>query len=216
MTEKPIGILGGTFDPVHHGHLRLALECLEQADLAEVDMVPLHIPPHRISPVATPEQRREMLRLALEGAPGLKLDDCELQRGGVSYTVDTLAHMRQRYGNRPLCLIMGMDAFARLDTWHQWPLLLTHAHIIVVQRPGNEAVIDNPEIASLYAKASVKSHEELHSSPGGRILNINIPMLDISATRLRDMLAQGRDIHFLLPPAVLAFIRQHHLYLREA
>ncbi|MEJ2759990.1 MAG: nicotinate-nucleotide adenylyltransferase [Gammaproteobacteria bacterium] len=210
--EKPIGILGGTFDPVHHGHLRLALECLEAAALTEVALVPLHTPPHRRPPVASPEQRREMLRLAVEEVRGLALEDCELQRGGVSYTVDTLAELRARYGGRPLCLIMGRDAFARLDTWHQWPLLLQHAHIIVAQRPGNQAGIENPEIAAVHAQAAVRDHRELRTSPSGRILDISIPMLDISATRLRQLRADGRSIRFLLPPAVLAFIEANHLY----
>jgi nicotinate-nucleotide adenylyltransferase len=212
MTEKAIGLLGGTFDPVHHGHLRLALECLEAARLAEVALIPLHTPPHRGRPAASPEQRREMLRLALDGVPGLRLEDCELQRGGVSYTVDTLGEMRGRYGNRPLCLIMGMDAFAGLDTWRQWPLLLQHAHIIVVQRPGDEAEINDPEVASVYTKASVNAPTELRTAPAGRILKLHIPLLDISATRLREMIAAGRNPRFLLPESVLAFIETQRLY----
>ena len=210
---KPIGILGGTFDPVHHGHLRLALECRQQAGLQRVDLVPLHSPPHRDTPVATPAQRRAMLELALDGVPGLKLEDCELRRGGVSYSVDTLEELRGRYGRaQPLCLILGRDAFAALPAWRRWTLLLTLAHIIVVQRPGHEAAIDNPELAALYTEARVTEPEALQSTPGGRILEIDIPLLEISATRLRAALAAGRDIHFLLPPAVLAYITQQHLY----
>lgn len=211
--EKPIGILGGTFDPVHHGHLRLALECLEAADLAEVALVPLHTPPHRMSPAASPEQRREMLRLAIAGVPGLRLEDCELRRGGVSYTVDTLAELRSRHGDIPLCLILGRDAFAGLHTWREWPLLLQLAHIIVVQRPGNEAAITEPEVASVYNQSTVNSPRELREAPAGRILDIPIPLLDISATRLREMIAAGRDTRFLLPPAVIDYIDAQQLYI---
>jgi len=211
--EKPIGILGGTFDPVHHGHLRLALECLEALGLAEVAMVPLHTPPHRKSPVASPEQRREMLSLALEGVPGLRLEDCELRRGGVSYTIDTLAELRTRHGDTPLCLILGMDAFGALHTWRQWPLLLQRAHIIVVQRPGSETAITNSEVASVYTNASVNSPHELRATPAGGIYRIRIPLLDISATRLREMIGAGRDIRFLLPPAVVDYIEARQLYI---
>ena len=197
---------------MHHGHLRLALECLEAADLAEVAMVPLHTPPHRESPAAAPEQRREMLRLALEGVPGLRLEDCELRRGGVSYTVDTLAELRDRYADHTLCLILGSDAFGSINTWHRWTLLLQRAHIIVVQRPGTETNIQDPEVAAVYTNASVKTPQGLRSASAGKILDVHIPLLDISATRLREMIATGRNARFLLPPSVLAYIEAQHLY----
>ena len=208
----PIGILGGTFDPVHHGHLRLALECLEQAQLAEVRLIPLHTPPHRQGVTASGEQRLKMLELATRDTTGLVVDDSELKRGGTSYTVDTLKLLREQFGQTPLCLIMGMDAFQTLNTWHQWQRLLDYAHILVADRPGKSTRIEQPDIASVYSGAAAGEPRELQQSAAGKIFRLAVPMLDISATRIRKLIGQGHDPHFLLPRAVIGFISEENLY----
>jgi nicotinate-nucleotide adenylyltransferase len=209
---KPIGILGGTFDPVHHGHLRLALEARDQAKLDHVRLVPLHTPPHREPPQASPGQRRAMLRLAVEGVDGLVPEDCELERGGVSYTIDTLEALRARLPEQPLCLITGMDAFARLDSWHRWQAIPETAHLILVERPGQTAAPPAAPVAALLERAVTADSSVLRQAPAGAVLRIGIPELDISATRLRALFAEGRDPRFLLPPAVVRYIQEQHLY----
>ncbi len=211
---KPIGVLGGTFDPVHHGHLRLALEAADRAGLEHVRLIPLHTPPHRDAPVAAPGQRLDMLRLAVEGIDALIPDDCELERGGVSYTIDTLRQIRSALPDRHLCLITGMDAFLRLNTWHDWRAIPETAHIIVVNRPDEESETADPEIATLLADGSTTDASKLQESESGTILRIDVPFLDISSTRLRRMLAEGRDCRFLLPQQTLDYIHQHQLYRR--
>jgi nicotinate-nucleotide adenylyltransferase len=213
---SPLALLGGTFDPIHNGHLRMALECAEQADLDEVRIVPLHTPPHRQAPAATPEQRLVMARLAVQGVARLAVDDSEIRRGGASYTIDTVLALRRALGDRPLCLIMGMDAFAALDTWRQWTSLLECVHIIVVERPGNETRIESEDVASLLESRSTDRPGDLHDLPAGRILKLPVPLLDISATRIRRIVAEGRDPSFLLPDAVIDYIRKERLYLARA
>jgi len=211
MTQ-PVGILGGTFDPVHHGHLRLAVECLDNLDLAEVRMIPLDTPPHRGAPAAGPAQRLKMLQLAVEGTKGLVADDREVRRGGVSYTVDTLRSLRTEFGIRPLALIMGMDAFQTLHTWRQWTGLLDYAHIIVVNRPGSPVEFEHPEVAELFASRSTPSISGIAAHPSGAILKVDLPLLDISAARIRKLIATGNDPRFLLPTPVLDYIRREGLY----
>ncbi|MFQ5659011.1 MAG: nicotinate-nucleotide adenylyltransferase [Gammaproteobacteria bacterium] len=209
---KPIGLLGGTFDPVHYGHLRMAMEVRQELDLAEVRLIPLHTAPHRNNPIASPEQRVVMLRLALEKVSGLLIDRCELQRGGISYSVDTVKACRQELGGRPLCLIMGMDAFQSLNSWHEWALLLNYVHVIVVDRPGNKTDFTHREIAQLFTKHSTEDPSVIRRTPAGRIHKLNIPMLDISATRIRRLLAVNRDVRYLLPDNVIEYIQQQGLY----
>lgn len=213
---QPIGILGGTFDPVHHGHLRLALECVQNLGLAEVRLVPVYAPPHKAAPVATPSQRLHMLQLAVEGAAGLVADDREVRRGGSSYTIDTLTTVRAEFGNRPVCLLMGMDAFQALHTWREWTALLDHVHIIVVNRTGSAVEFEHRELANLLAARSVSAPSELIHAPGGAILKIDVPTLDISASRIRGLIAAGRDVTFLLPGNVIEYIRREGLYRGKA
>ena len=213
---SPIGILGGTFDPVHHGHLRLAQECLESLKLAEVRLIPVHSPPHRAAPVATPAQRLRMVQLAIEGAAGLVADGRELDRGGQSYTIETLEPLRREAGMRPLCLIMGMDAFRQINTWRRWTALLEYAHIIVVERPGREPRFDDREVAKLFVEHAAPGPDALHASPAGRIFRLNAPLLDISATHIRAIFAGGGNPRWLLPEAVIDYIQREKLYQGQA
>ncbi|MCZ6525092.1 MAG: nicotinate-nucleotide adenylyltransferase [Gammaproteobacteria bacterium] len=209
---KPVGILGGTFDPVHHGHLRLALELIQLLDLAEIRLIPLHTPAHRNMPVASPEQRLAMLQLGIDNETGLLIDDREIIRQGISYSIDTLTTLRDELDSRPLCLIMGMDAFQKLNDWREWTLLLDYAHIIIVNRPANETHIEQQEIAQLYSAHCSEDPYILQRSPAGSIVNINIPMLDISATRIRQLISTNQTIHYLLPDSVISYIQKQNLY----
>lgn len=209
---KPVGILGGTFDPVHHGHLRLALELIQQLDLAEIRLIPLHTPAHRNTPVASPQQRLAMLQLGIDNETDLLIDDREIVRQGISYSIDTLTTLRDELGSQPLCLIMGMDAFQKLNSWHEWTLLLNYAHIIIVDRPANTPHIEQQEIAQLYSTHCSEDPDSLQRSPAGNIININIPMLDISATRLRQLISTKQNIHYLLPDSVISYIQKQNLY----
>ena len=210
--SAPIGILGGTFDPVHHGHLRLAQECLDSLDLAEIRFIPVYSPPHRAAPVATPAQRLAMLELATAGNTGFACDGRELVRGGRSYTIETLEPLRRESGTRPLCFIMGMDAFSRINTWRRWTALLDCAHIIVVDRPGKEPRFDDREVAKLFVEHAAACPDALNAQPAGRILKLDAPLLDISATHIRELIAAGRSPRWLLPDTVIDYIGKEKLY----
>ncbi len=211
---QPIGILGGTFDPVHHGHLRLALEVFQSCALSEVRLLPLHTPPHRQMPATSPEQRLQMLRLAIQEVKCLQIDERELQRADVSFTVDSLRSLREEVGQQSLCLIMGMDAFQTLNTWYKWTALLDYAHIVVVRRPGVELQIVNTEVSALYNNNITTELSDLHVQAAGKILEVETPELDISSTRIRELIGTKQDAHYLLPEKVVSYIKQEGLYHR--
>ncbi|HSN01496.1 MAG TPA: nicotinate-nucleotide adenylyltransferase [Rudaea sp.] len=201
--NEPIVILGGTFDPVHIGHLRVALEAAE-ALAAPVWLMPAHVPPHRSTPVASAAQRVAMLRAALAGQDRLQLDTRELDRSEPSYTVDTLREMRAEFGaSRSLILLLGADAFAGLPTWHRWRELFELAHIVVMTRPGHDARLPEDLAAETSARRAA-SVAELHSSPFGRVLDLPVTPLEVSASAVRAVLAAGRDPRWLVPDALLA------------
>lgn len=207
-----IGIFGGTFDPIHFGHLRPALEILETLMLDEMRFVPAHITPHRDQPGRSSEDRAEMVALAIRDQPGFVLDTCELERQRPSYTVETLALMRERFGQQaPLVLTMGSDAFDRLPGWYQWERLLQLAHIVVMARPGDFAISTRFPVGYLDAHLTV-AVEDLRKQPAGSILRVPVTQLDISATKIRAALAQGSSVRYLLPDALLDHIHSHHLY----
>ncbi|MBK9132375.1 MAG: nicotinate-nucleotide adenylyltransferase [Gammaproteobacteria bacterium] len=209
-----IGILGGTFDPVHLAHLRCALEVQQALRLAEVRFVPCGQPPHRPAPAADPAQRLAMLRLALEGQTGFAIDERELRRAGPSYMVDTLASLREELPEQPLCLILGIDAFVQLNTWHRWERLIGLAHLAVMTRPGPQAG-PGGAVAALLQRHRVDDPGVLHETPAGHIILCPVTRLEISATRIRALLAQGADARYLTPDGVLEYIRRTGLY-REA
>jgi len=209
-----IGIFGGTFDPVHFGHLRAALEVREALDLDEVRFVPCGIPPHRVSPHASTRQRLTMLRAAIGDEPAFRLDDREVRRAGPSYMVDTLGSLREDLGRAPLCLILGMDAFLGLPSWHRWQALSNLAHIAVMHRPGWQWRSEQvpPDLAAQVAQRRVDSPRALGQAPAGAIAFVPVTALDISATRIRSALAQGRSARYLLPEAVWEVIQRQHIY----
>jgi len=220
MSIAPIGIFGGTFDPVHYGHLRLAQELGESLRLAEVRIVPAGTPPHRAAPQVTAEQRLEMVRLAVAGNPLLGVDDREFRRAGPGYTVDTLAELRQSVGaSRPLCLLLGADAFLELATWHRWHDLFGLAHVVIAHRPGfpPESWPERmPEpLAREYSARLLRQPFGVHLSPAGGIVTQAIAALDISASMIRDSLARGVSPRYLLPDPVLDYIRHNTLYVTQ-
>lgn len=200
---RPLTIFGGTFDPIHIGHLRAAWEAAEALG-ADVSLVPAKVPPHRPQPVASAEQRAAMLRVALAGQQRLRLDLRELHREGPSYTFDTLASLREELGDaRPLVLLIGADAFAGLSSWHRWRELFGLAHMCVLTRPAQIPAMPE-ELASEVAPRLVQGIDSLRAEPAGRVLNMIVTALGISATRIRDLLATGAEPRWLVPDALLA------------
>ncbi|GAB2583950.1 nicotinate-nucleotide adenylyltransferase [Dyella jejuensis] len=205
---KPLALFGGTFDPVHIGHLSVAWEASELLD-AEVRLMPASVPPHRVPPTASAAQRVDMLRAALRGQSRLTLDTRELDRSGPSYTVDTLDEFRLECGERPLMLLLGADAFAGLRSWHRWRDLFEVAHIGVINRPGVEASLP-VELERAVAARRTDDPAIIRARPAGRVIELAVTPLEVSATHIRQLLAAGRDPRYLLPaglfddPALLA------------
>jgi len=209
-----IGILGGTFDPVHFGHLRPALEIRQALGLAEIRLVPCHVPPHRAAPQATPEQRVQMLEAAIAGHEGFVIDRRELERPGPSYMLDTLVSLRGDAGSGGQCLLVGMDVLPGLPAWHRWRELLDHCHMVVMIRPGAE-LPERGELGEHVRRHRVEDARALREQPAGCLLFQPVSQLDISATGIRALLARGEDAGFLLPDSVLAYIRANHMYTTE-
>jgi nicotinate-nucleotide adenylyltransferase len=206
-----IGVLGGTFDPVHFGHLRPALEVQEALALDEIRLIPCHIPPHRPQPHATAGQRVAMLEAAVRAHPAFRIDTRELQRNGPSYTFDTLASLREELGDAGLCLLMGMDAFRDLTTWHHWDELIGLCHLVVMTRPGAD-VPAGGELAGFIRRHRVTEGAGLRRQPAGLLLFQPVTALAISASRLRELLAAGLSPAFLMPEAVIEIINREGLY----
>ncbi len=207
-----IGIFGGTFDPVHYGHLRPVDEVRRALHLREVHIVPCKWPPHRDAPIATTTQRLRMLTLALSEFPALQLDERELGMDGPSYTVNTLTSFRHELGDVPLCLIMGADAFGGLETWHQWQQLPELAHLVVMARPGSDPGHDAASLPEWAQPRISDGVDELRTRPAGRILFQSVTPVSISATEVRAAIAAGEDVANRVPPPVWDYIREEHIY----
>lgn len=209
--QQAIGILGGTFDPIHFGHLRTALELYQALDLAEVRLVPCYQPVHRKSPIATPEQRLAMVKCAIQDEPALTVDDCEIRRQGPSYMIDTLSDIRQKKPNTPLCLIMGIDALLGFASWHRYQDILNIAHLVIAHRPQYH-VPQTGTVANLLKKHLVHRQTALHSKLAGCILLHPVTPLEISATDIRKQITLDRSPRFLLPDPVYQYIKEHGVY----
>ena len=214
MTDKPIGILGGTFDPVHRAHLQLAADACVQLDLAQVLWIPSGNPPHREQPHASAGQRLAMVALALDGYPHFSIDDSEVRSSAPSYTVTSLQRLRALHGTRPLVLLLGADAFLGLAGWHRWRELFAFAHIAIATRPSY--VLDPQQMdAALREEYLARRSEDfsrLTMQPAGSIIEFAIAPLEISASSIRAKLAAGQDAQDLLPRTVLDYIANNHLY----
>jgi nicotinate-nucleotide adenylyltransferase len=206
-----ICILGGTFDPVHFGHLRPALDVQQALGIARVHLLPCREPPHRAAPLATAEQRLELLQLAVANEPALGIDERELCREGPSYMVDTLESLRTEKANEPVCLALGMDALLGLNRWHRWQDIPALCHLVVMQRPGNPWP-QQGELADWVNTARVTDVGVLERQAAGCVIGVPVTQMAVSSTQIRDLLAAGQSPRYLLPDAVLNRIRQEKWY----
>lgn len=208
----PVGVFGGTFNPVHYGHLRSALELVEHLQLEHLRLMPCAVPPHRADPGVSAVHRVAMVALAVADEPSLSCDDRELRRTGASYTIDSLIELRNELGKgHSLSLVMGCDALQGLATWHRWQELLDWAHVVVIARPGWELPLDGP-VAHWLEQHRMTDPGKLRQRANGGILVEELRPLEISSTEIRNLLAQGRSPRYLLPQAVLDYIQTHNLY----
>lgn len=213
MIKKSIGILGGTFDPVHNGHVQLAQKVREHFHLDEVRLLPCNVPAHKSAPVASASQRADMINLAIQDQPGLVIDEREICRSGTSYMVDTLTSIREEVGtDYAISLIVGMDAFLSLPTWNRWQEVLTMSHLIVMERVmwGRPAT---GVLADLYDQHGTTQVNDLSSTPAERICFYDGQSIDVSASEIRAKIRQRESVHYLLPEPVWDYIRVHGLYL---
>jgi nicotinate-nucleotide adenylyltransferase len=211
----PIGVFGGTFDPIHFGHLRLAEEMADALGLDRVLFIPAGQPPHRGAPCTAASHRLEMVRRAIAGNPRFMADAREVQRPHPSYTVDTLTVLRAELGDvQPLWLLLGADAFLGLAGWHDWRRLFELANIAVAERPGARLMQSDAIIEPLKSEVLQRQPADGPATdPAGLVLLRATPPLDISATAIRDTLARHGSARYLLPDAVLDYIHEHQLYL---
>ncbi|KAB2916685.1 MAG: nicotinate-nucleotide adenylyltransferase [Dechloromonas sp.] len=213
--SEPLGLFGGTFDPVHFGHLRLAEEAVAHLDLGSVRWIPAGQPPHRGQPQVTADQRLAMVRLATAGNERFSVDAAEVEAAVPSYTVHTLERLRGALGDsRPLVLLVGADAFAGLTGWHRWRELLALAHVAVSHRPGFpvEAASLPDELAAEFGRRRLHAAADLKTAAAGGIITFTMTQLAISATQIRKLLRDRQSARYLLPDDVLDYIQTHSLY----
>ncbi|MGB6975981.1 MAG: nicotinate-nucleotide adenylyltransferase [Gammaproteobacteria bacterium] len=211
---RPIGILGGTFDPIHLGHLYLATEVYQRLHLQEVRLIPCSQSALKNKPIASSQQRLKLVKLACQGHPGLIVDDREIRRKGVSYTYDTLVELRQELGKTPICLLMATDVFAKFTEWHRWQEITSLAHLVVVKRRGF-TIENNPVLTQLIHEREIHRIEQLSEAPSGYILYVDFPQSPISATEIRQKIATHQTVHHLMPEAVWEYIKKEKLYLNS-
>jgi len=216
-----IGIYGGTFDPIHYGHLRPALDVVEALGLEKCHFVPCSIPHHRSLPSANSAQRLEMVAVAIKSEARFQLDPREINRDGISYTIDTVQSIRSEVTKeQTLCLIIGIDAFIKLDQWHQWKDIFNLCHIVVTHRPGwdIETLLESNqvsiELGNMILNHRVEDKVELQNSPYGKIMFQSVTQLDISSTRIRTLLGSNNSIRFLLPDDVITVIKNQNIYVK--
>jgi nicotinate-nucleotide adenylyltransferase len=215
---KVIGVLGGTFDPIHFGHLRMGEEAMDALGLQSVRVVPAGLPPHRGQPAAPAAARLEMARLAIAAEPRFVLDASEVRSAAVSYTVDTLMRLRRELGaQQPLCLLLGADAFQALVSWSRWQQLFELAHLGIASRAGQsfDPGLLPPELGHEFAARHRDSHAALAAAPAGCVVRFAMSALEISASAIRDLLASGASPRYLLPDAVLEYIASNRLYSKD-
>lgn len=211
MALRLQGYFGGTFDPIHNGHLRMALELSEALAFDEFSLVPCRQPPHRASPGCSDQVRAEMVALALEGCDRLQLDERELKRDDISYSIATLQQLRAEYGDAvSLCWCVGMDSLVNLSSWYRWRELLDFAHLVVVARPGWQ--LPGSGDVGQWLSQHRAGPEVLREKSSGHVIIQPLSLLDISATDIRRRVADGNSVQFLTPNAVWQYIQQHRLY----
>ena len=213
MTCRAVAIFGGTFDPVHYGHLRAAAEVAEQLGVSDFRLLPAGQPPHRDGTWAASRHRLAMLELALAPHADLSVDEREVERTGPSYMTETLDSIRAESGDLPVLLCLGQDAANELHRWHDWQRLLDLAHLVVMTRPDSRPSYSE-SVARCFRGRFVETPAALMNAPAGSICRVNVTRLAISSTDIRNQLSEGRNPRFLLPSTVLAYICKHGLYAR--
>ncbi len=208
---RRMGVFGGMFDPVHYGHLRIALECKDALQLDELRMIPCAEPAHRISAKVSGQQRLEMLQVALSQVEGIEADGRELHRAGPSYTVDTLASIKADFPHVNLFLIVGSDAFQLLDTWHQWQNILVLSNIIIARRPDNDCDRSS-QMGELLADCFTTDIDVFKRCKAGKIFSLSVTQLEISSSVIRRFLREKKTAQFLLPDVVLDEIEKNTYY----
>ena len=205
-----LGVFGGTFDPIHNGHLRIALDAREALGLNQVRLIPLAQAVHRDQPETPAELRLAMLQASLAGRQDLVADDRELRRTGPSYTIDTLRSLKRDYPEASLCLLLGADAFANFTRWRDPEGIIAAANIAVLERPGQALTFDR----GLERLIAARRVDQLEPRRSGQVLFCPVTQLDIASSDIRRRIAAGRSVDFLTPPAVVDFIARHGLYRR--
>jgi nicotinate-nucleotide adenylyltransferase len=213
VIKKSIGILGGTFDPVHNGHVQLAQKVREHFHFDEVGLLPCNIPAHKPQPIASAQQRADMVALAVQNQPGLVLDDREIHRPGPSYMVDTLRSIREEVGtDYAVSLVLGMDAFLSLPTWHKWQEVIAMSHLVVMARVMWGKPVTGV-LADLVEHRGTKEVNDLSSTSAGRVCFYADSVMNVSASEIRRKIREQRTVRDLLPEPVWDYIRTHGLYL---
>jgi len=210
-----IGILGGTFNPIHFGHLRMAQELADTLNFDEVRFIPAANPPHKNTPSISAEHRAAMVRLGIANNPVFTFDDCELRRTGASYTIDTLLSLREELGSQTsITLFMGSDAFTKFDTWHRWQEIIPLCHIVLVQRPTAQTEANKlPKLLETFLHNHYSENgDDLHTSPAGFVTMRPVTALDISSTAIREAFKHGYSARYLMPDSVIEYIHAHNLY----
>jgi nicotinate-nucleotide adenylyltransferase len=210
-STQAIGIFGGTFDPVHYGHLRAALEAMEMLQLEDFRLLPAGTPPHRANTFASADHRLAMLKLALSQYPELRVDDREVRREGSSFMVDTLGDIRGEEGDSPILMMIGQDAANVLDQWHEWHRLFDLGHLVIMRRPESKHIYSGALFEQVQPRL-VNNPGQLQNSPAGLILPLEVTQLAISSTEIRRQIRAGLSPRFLLPDPVIDYIFKHGLY----
>ncbi len=211
-----IGIYGGTFDPVHFGHLRPAVDVYTELGLSEIRFIPAGIPAHREQPVASKAQRCQMLLLATENIAGMSVDDREINRDGPSYMIDTIRSLQSDFPDEKFCLIVGMDAFIGFESWREWQAIVGLINIVITYRPNFDIdSITESELKKYIRGAETKNKDEFLTGSFGHCYFCPVTQLDISATRIRELARQGSKLNFLLPDAVVDYLQQERIYQQE-
>jgi nicotinate-nucleotide adenylyltransferase len=211
MNKQLIGLFGGTFDPIHRGHLQIAQELIDTLPLKAIHFIPNKSPTYRDKPEASADHRLAMAQIATAKNPQFIVNDIEMKRTGPTYTIDTITRIHQETPDQPFCLILGNDAFSIMNTWHGWGKIPELVHLIIINRPG--ITLPNlPWMHDLLEKRNTDNIQNLSSQPGGYVFQHTIKPIAMSATKIRQQLNAGTDLSDQLTPEVISYIRQHHLY----
>tara|TARA_B100000929_G_scaffold174894_1_gene138451 strand:- start:4518 stop:5159 length:642 start_codon:yes stop_codon:yes gene_type:complete len=208
-----IGVLGGTFDPIHNGHIRLALEVRNKLKLDTIKLIPANIPPHRSTPLASANDRKKMVELAILDQENLSIDLREIENKNISYTVNTLISLRVEFPNDALFLIVGEDVFNMIDTWKDWQSILNYTHIIVATRLEENKKNISDELKVWRKKNEINDIKILKMTQSGHVFYINTPIVEISSRMIREYYSQNKIIDEYLPSNIISYIKENNLYM---